>query len=405
MTTWHIKTAQTEEAWTAERLSAFLAAPCLPPPSTELFRTSVRWIELEPGLAFVQATGGSFGDRYLAEQATVTRLLAHGIERVEFTFDHEHKTSNWQDIENKARRLIDSGNVHIVRNGANNIVSHVWGDHGDYDVEIGRDDPNSRAITSWTCGCPWDQFAWQRTRQWKKYEGRPCAHVLATFWQSQMFPIDEENTPGMSVLKTNPGQMQLPFTQQGPAEMPQDPGGQVHGPMENPAIQGIIPNGPAAPIPQPGQPDILPPFPGEQMQLVPPGQGTYQQPPLPGTTVSLPGARQPTPFNPLQNPSTYSKVAAGEAEFQSGEVVRLKSEEYGVAVGKSEAHGAGSYRLVPEGSTGEVMGQDPTTGWVEVIVQLTDSGPMEPYHVQLFAEPSILEHTDTPNQDNWIQRR
>ena len=88
----------------------------------------------------------------------------------------------------------------LKSNGTNNVVGQVQGDHGDYQTEIGRDDPNSRAITTWQCECPWDQFAWQRTRQWKKYEGRVCSHVLATYWLSQQLPLDEDAHPACLAL-------------------------------------------------------------------------------------------------------------------------------------------------------------------------------------------------------------
>jgi hypothetical protein len=138
---------------------------------------------------------------------------------------------------------------------------------------------------------------------------------------------------------------------------------------------------------QPAAPDVIPPFPGEQLEMVPPGQ---LQPGQPGITVSVPGAKQQTPFNPIQNPSTYSKVAA--QEYNNGDMVRLDDEEYGIAEGKSEAHGAGSYKLIPKNSIGEVMGQDETTGWVEVIFAgpQADAGPMEPYHLKAFIDPSML---------------
>jgi hypothetical protein len=402
MTHWTVSHATTEEDWTRQYLSSILTQPC----ASAASQAEAHHRELDPGVAHVWATGGSLEDRRLAEQSLVARLAQRGIERAVFTFDPEHKTADWNDIMNKARRLIDSGHVHMVRNGYNNIVSHVWGDHGDYDVEIGRDDPNSRAITSWTCDCPWDQFAWQRTRQWKKYEGRPCAHVLATFWQSQMLPIDEEGTPGMNALKTSPDQMQLPF-QFGPTDMPADPGAPVQGPAESPGLLNYPQGQPAPPAgaPQPAAPSVLPPFPGEQMQLVPPGQTPMGQPIVPGTTVSLPGARQPTPFNPTQNPSTYSKVAA---EFNNSDMVQLLEEEYGVAEGKSEAHGAGRPTLIPKGSIGEVLGQDPTMGWVDCIFvePMANAGPMEPYHVRAWIEPSNLKsRPDIQKPGPAIRRR
>jgi hypothetical protein len=324
--------------------------------------------------------------------------MQHGYERAYFSFDKLEKTADWDDIMAKARRLINSGAVQILRNGYNNIVAHVVGDHGEYQSEIGRDDPNSRAISTWQCECPWDQFAWQRTRQWKKYEGRPCAHVLATFWQSQATPLDEELQEGQ----------QLPPGQKG--FQPQTPGditGLPQAEPTQPMIPGMDPGLPQAlPPTTPGAPDILPPFPGEQLQLVPPGQ---LQPGQPGITVSEPGARQPTPFNPLQNPSTYSKVAdwVFEAtEFNNSDMVRLDQEEYGIAEGKSEQHGAGKYRLIAQNSIGEVLGQDPTTGWVDVIFPIHDAGPMEPYHIRALIEPSMLTpmpHIQKPGP--FIKRR
>ena len=138
-----------------------------------------------------------------------------------------------------------------------------------------------------------------------------------------------------------------------------------------------------------------------------------QVPPVPGATpagmpanpsiVSVPGAKIPSPFNPIQFPGgTYSKVAA--EEFVAPEIVRLKTEGYGMAEGKSEAHGAGQYQSVPEGSTGEVLGQDPTTGWVEVIFPL-EGGPLSPYHVKCFVDATDLEHTRQKPPGPFIKRR
>jgi len=72
------------------------------------------------------------------------------------------RTAAWPDVEAKAKRLVQGGGVILHRNGYNNIVGTVKGDHGIYEVEIGRDDPASRAISLWSCTCPWDQYAWGR---------------------------------------------------------------------------------------------------------------------------------------------------------------------------------------------------------------------------------------------------
>jgi hypothetical protein len=77
-------------------------------------------------------------------------------------------------------------------------------------------------MTQWQCECPWDQYAWQRTRQWKKYEGRPCAHVLATWWASKMAPLDEDAHPG---------------NQQSLFGMPSTPGGGQGSPFAAPLLR------------------------------------------------------------------------------------------------------------------------------------------------------------------------
>lgn len=242
------------------------------------------------------------------------------------------KTAAWPDIMAKAKRLIQSGNVTLLRNGYNTIVAHVIGDHGEYTSEISRDDPTSRAITQWTCECPWDQYAFQRTRQWKKYEGRPCAHVLAAYWKSLGTPLDEDHPPGQEpgrpggplappegprtfspsdapVTQPQPG---ITDPQQGPSQayqpmLPvpgQAPGA---GPVGMPGAPpgGIPPSGapmapPAALTPPlmapPADNGILPPFPMDPAQLQLP--------------VSVPGGRPgPYPANPVQQPGTFSKVA------------------------------------------------------------------------------------------------
>lgn len=118
------------------------------------------------------------------------------------------KTAAWADVAAKAKKLKDSGKVRLVRNGYNTIVAEVEGDTGKYQVEIDRLDPKSRAITGWTCQCDWAQYAFGRTRKWKKYEGRLCSHAMAAFWQSQASPLDDErplpNAIAPNVAPVNP---------------------------------------------------------------------------------------------------------------------------------------------------------------------------------------------------------
>jgi len=81
----------------------------------------------------------------------------------------------------------------------------------------------------------------------------------------------------------------------------------------------------------------------------------------------------------------------------------LNESVYGLAEGKSEEHGAGQYKEVPQGSTGEVLDQDKTTGWVEVIFPLK-GGELTPYHVRCFLEPSQISKTDHQPPGPFIRR-
>lgn len=118
------------------------------------------------------------------------------------------KTASWADVAAKAKRLKDAGRVRLIRNGYNTVVAEVDGDTGKYQVEIDRLDPKSRAITGWTCQCDWAQYAFGRTRKWKKFEGRLCSHAMAAFWQSQASPLDDErpapNAIAPNVAPVNP---------------------------------------------------------------------------------------------------------------------------------------------------------------------------------------------------------
>lgn len=387
--------------------------PTVPKPTTRIGSTEIQWWEGKPGEAVVMAEGGSPDDRWLGEQIVSAQLAAVGYKRALFTFDAEHRTAGWPDIMQKAKRLIQSGQVTLLRNGHNTIVAHVIGDHGEYTCEIGREDPESRTITQWTCECPWDQYAFQRTRKWKKYEARPCAHVMAAYWKSLATPLDDHDPNEHGPLP--PGQKQGP-----PAPPPAAPapapggggGGQAPvGPPPPKPGEAPMPSPVEAPVggpsgmAVPGESGILPTPPAEQL--------SEMQPPIPGATpagmpanpsiVSVPGAKMPSPFNPIQFPGgTYSKTSS--EEFVAPEIVRLKNEGYGIAEGKSEAHGAGQYQPVPAGSAGEVLGQDPTTGWVEVIFPL-DGGPLTPYHVKCFVEPTDLEHSRQRPPGPFIKRR
>ena len=269
--------AQDEDEWFRDYVATVLnsPAPALPPSSQKIGASTVTWFETEPGIAFIHAVDGSPDDRVLATVIVREQLRSRGIKQANYVFDQEEsfrKTADWNEVMAKAKRLIQSNQVQILRNGYNNVVGYVKGDHGEYQTEIGRDDPSSRAITTWQCDCPWDQYAWQRTRQWKKYEGRPCAHVLATYWKSLATPLDEDVTPQgqpnpqMSLFNT-PRQAPAPVS---PYTAPA-PGGPIQQPQMQMQIPGMFPGQatgtpgvPPGVAPAPNQ--IIPPFPLDQLQ-------------------------------------------------------------------------------------------------------------------------------------------
>ncbi len=144
------------------------------------------------------------------------------------------KTAVWSDIMEKAQRLRDNGQVQIQLNEANHVVGQVQGDHGTYETEIWRDDPNSGTISLWNCDCPWSQYSWGRTRQWKKYEGRPCAHTLALYWTALATPIAQPQLPGMQQQPQQPSPVSLPDALKAtlPAQQPQPTPSPVSQPQE-----------------------------------------------------------------------------------------------------------------------------------------------------------------------------
>jgi hypothetical protein len=118
-------------------------------------------------------------------------------------------------------------------------------------------------------------------------------------------------------------------------------------------------------------------------------------------------------MNPIQYPGapgmggTLSSVKTAESDsesFEAGSIVRTTVPVFGLAEGKSEAHGAGQYQEIPEGATGEVLSQDKTLGWVEVIFPL-DGGELTPYHVRVFCNPSDLKKTRIRPPGPFVRRR
>lgn len=261
------------------------------------------------------------------------------IPEVRFTFEHYaammHESA-WADVAAKAKRLVQQGKVTILRNAPTHIMAHVIGDGSDnggtpdeHDVEISRHDPNSQIIEQWNCSCAWAQYAFDRTRKWKKFEGRPCSHVLATYWKAKSTPLDmSDMEPGQQVPRgqktgpAGPGQQKIPgmapemhvpdqrqFSPEepglpNPAELDQQGAPPAPAPQSLPSTQDLtIPKAPESPF---ANPEKAAPPQREQLQLfditAPPGMQ-----PIPNATpVSIPGGRPPTPGNPVQFPGTFS---------------------------------------------------------------------------------------------------
>ena len=129
--------ALSEDEWFREYVATALSSPAprLPPTSQKIGQATVTWFNTDDGLAFIHAVDGSPDDRVLATVVVREQLRAHGIRQANYTFDQEddfRKTATWDDIMAKAKRLIQSNQVQVLRNGYNNIVGHVVGDHGEY---------------------------------------------------------------------------------------------------------------------------------------------------------------------------------------------------------------------------------------------------------------------------------
>lgn len=205
------------------------------------------------------------------------------------------KFADWTDIMEKAKRLINDNQVNLTNNEPNHINGVVQGDHGTYNTEIWRDDPNSRAITQWDCDCPWSTYSWGRTRQWKKFEGRPCAHTLALFWQALRNPVTPDQdgmTPVPPAVGPQPG-LQAPMS-------PVETQPQIPGPMS-----------PAGPPPQ-GPPNMI-----EQ------GEQAEQAMTQPEQTPPQPAFSQPTPYDQL----SPSNVGFPGALSHTGKIVHRDPED------------------------------------------------------------------------------
>lgn len=274
-----------------------------------------------------------------------------------------HKIAEWSDIQEKARRYMNEGRVTLVRNSPTNTVSQVTSENEEgqvYDTEIWRDDPNNpNVISLWNCSCPWGDKSWGRTRKWKKYEGRPCAHTLATNWVSQTEPYDEEAEMEQGQL---PGQdWQLLEEQVGP--------GMDQTWEQFVAPTAPVPGGPNMPAPQPAAPPPAPAAP----------------PPRPPSHLKGPNELQTT----LDMPGTFSRVAS----FNNGDKVRTRKPQTGLDRDNYE-------RVIPINSAGEVLWSDEEE---TIVIFPLNTGELEPHLVKVV--DATKNFYAAPNMQPFVKKR
>lgn len=393
---WTITKTQDEGAWLDDYISEVLSrkASPLPDHDTWVGHVEVHWHQTGPGEIYLASNPdqGSVADRLLAEQLVWTRLANRGFKRAPIDVGLTVTSAAWgvsDNVQEKAKRLVQSGAVKLDLNSQGTTMAHVQGDGTDnngtpdtHQVEIRRQDPaNPQKVTGAFCDCTWGQFLnTPRTRQWKQYQKIPCAHIIATSWVSQSVPTEEQRAPGDYGEQ---GQMALPGMGGGPAQAPGSMGLMRQGPGAGPQ--------PNAQMPQNGAPGAAPP-PEDVLPQFPMAEG----PPMPQVNpASTPGGRPgPTPTNPMQYPGgTFSSVRSA-VEFRNGDSVTFTQEVLGQMVGRSDQHGAGQQIRIPAGEGGEVLGTDPSTGMVEVLSMdksFAPMGKMQPFGARVWCWPSELK--------------
>jgi len=255
------------------------------------------------------------------------------------------RVADWSEIMQNAQELRNNGSVQITSNGAQHVEGTVASQESPgvvYNTQFDRMDPNSSAITTWNCTCPWGEVSWGRTRQWKKYEGRPCKHTLAMYWQSLSQPLDEERPE-------NQAQPQQQLFNPADLAPPTAPGG---------ANQPVV--GPPTAQPPTAQPPVAqPPAAPSMSQPVPAGQGG---------TVSIPGA--------LSKLKRSSLPAMKTGAFQNGQVVVSKEPMWGIDRDQNQ-------QMIPVGALGEVLWSDDNES---IVIFPTDNGILEPHLVRVQSE-------------------
>jgi 8-oxo-dGTP pyrophosphatase MutT (NUDIX family) len=94
-----------------------------------------------------------------------------------------HFTATWMDVQEKARRIRKSSGVKIVSASKLYVNAEVEGDRNVYETQLNYV-PGTKKVADWSCGCKWAAYAWGRSKNFKKFEGRLCSHALATQYEA-----------------------------------------------------------------------------------------------------------------------------------------------------------------------------------------------------------------------------
>lgn len=275
------------------------------------------------------------------------------------------KTAAWADVLEKAQRYYSEGRVELQTNMPEHTVATVQGDEGTYETELWRNDPERPDVISlWSCECPWGEHSWGRTRIWKRYEGRPCAHAVVVNWEAQRQGWDTDEQ-GNEQLQMPMDATEFDQSQQGTTPPP----GQSFEQWVAPTPGG--PNAPPAPQ-----------MPQTQMPVEAPIAQPPPQPPKPNEQLTIPG--------------TFSswKVAG----FQNGDFVRNKLPMDGIDR-DNVVH------TVPRNTVGEVLWSDDES---TIVIFNYESGPLQAHVIRVeaptkdfaFAPKNILDRGPAPRRRN-----
>ena len=114
-------------------------------------------------------------------------------ERLEAS-DPQLREAAWKDVRAKAVRLRKSGQINLRGATPDVIAAQVTGDHGTYEVMVMRSNifQGNSAVDSWTCECPWGQWAWKREHS---FVGRMCSHAYASLMELQSLSKSKNPNP------------------------------------------------------------------------------------------------------------------------------------------------------------------------------------------------------------------